>query len=260
VSTTHRHKKYIFSPDLLISSKNFPVKFRFKPENMNPQFRPETSPPLSVGVSVMSETGENGRNSIDVSTEYGRMDDNGNIEGKESIAEGDQRESTMKEKWLKVGSVLQAPIDVFTEKFAKPVVNHERFSEVDANLSEYTTPFRELGKAMQPAVDTMIDGTCLAAEAAGNGISYYGRRMSDTVLGHVNKDFQEPQVAANPTTDSPTNPGYLASNNASVWTKEHRPTAEVQSSEGPEVKPAQEVGNGVEASAERAGGEGDKLE
>ena len=208
-----------------------------------------------VSGSEELKTGTSSRN------EYASMDNEGNLEGGGLQPKEAQQEAadsgSMKAQWLKVGSILQTPIDMFTEMVAKPVINHERFENMEKDLSDYAAPFQQIGEAVQPAIDVLIAETCSAAEATGNGISYFGRRMSDSIMSKVNADYEErPPVEmqrSSLTGASPTSTGYLANqmpNDVSAWKKENAVEAETEAeAEAQAQQPAEEPA--AEQSAEK---------
>ena len=122
------------------------------------------------------------------SQEYREMD----AEGRVSAGNvGDNEENVIKRNWLKVGSALNAPLNFFTEKAVKPIINHERFNGVaDKDVQDYGAPFKKVGDAIKPYTDVLIEDSVMAATEIGKGISYAGRRFSDSILCVVNPEFK----------------------------------------------------------------------
>lgn len=125
------------------------------------------------------------------SSEYREMDERGNV-GPGNI--GDNEDNDMKRKWLKLGSALNTPLNVFTEHAVKPIADHERFRNMEKDAFEYAEPvtqsFKKMGDTIKPYSDALIEDGTAAAALIGRGISRAGRRFSDTILSAVNPDYK----------------------------------------------------------------------
>ena len=132
----------------------------------------------------MDETEEPRRESAQ---DYREMD----AEGRVSAGNlGDNEENAVKRKWIKLGAALNAPLNVFSEKAVKPVINHERFNSVaQKDVRDYGEPFKKVGDAIKPYSDVLIEDTVAAATEIGKGFSYVGRRFSDGILTIVNPEY-----------------------------------------------------------------------